>query len=357
MSTTAPRIEINLTKVQQNARSLVTRLAAQGISVTGVTKATLGSPEIARAFLSGGVLGLGDSRVSNLKRMQQGNIKTRFLLTRSPMLSEVDAVVRYSNSSLNSELSTINRLSGAAQKIGRCHGIILMVEMGDLREGILPLNLPESARAVVALPNVQLEGIGCNLACYGGVQPDAAKMAELSALAEMLEQHTGVDLSVISGGNSANLAWALSNAGCGRINNLRLGESILLGRETLARQAIDGLHTDAFTIVAEVIESKIKPSKPYGHVGQAAFGQPDTPLDRGDICRSILAIGRQDCDSDGLSPPSGVKILGASSDHLIVETDSEPLAIGSEIAFQPNYSALLSAMTSAFVYKVTNAHC
>lgn len=352
MSAGSPRIEINLGKIQHNAHSLVRRLAQRGISVTGVTKATLGSPDIARALLSGGVTCLGDSRISNLQRLLRGQVQAPFLLTRLPMRSEVEAVIRHADTSLNSEISTISQLSGAAQRAGKCHGIILMVEMGDLREGILPIDLLAFAQAVEKLPNLELQGIACNLACYGGVKPDPQKMAELSDLADMLEQHMGMQMSVVSGGNSANLEWALSAAHCGRINNLRLGESILLGRETLARQVISGLHTDAFSIVAEVIESKLKPSKPYGDIGQAAFGAPATPTDRGDIFRSILAIGRQDCDSQGLTPPAGIGILGSSSDHLLVESRNAPLVVGHELAFQPNYSALLSAMTSPYVAQV-----
>lgn len=46
----------------------------------------------------------------------------------------------------------------------------------------------------------------------------------------------------------------------------------------------------------------------------------------------------------------GVRILGASSDHLwVAATGGFP--IGAEVRFTPNYSALLPAMTSPFVDK------
>jgi predicted amino acid racemase len=62
----APRLEIDLGKIYHNACTLVERLASRGISVTGVTKATLGSPEIAATLLQAGVGALGDSRIENL---------------------------------------------------------------------------------------------------------------------------------------------------------------------------------------------------------------------------------------------------------------------------------------------------
>jgi predicted amino acid racemase len=197
-----------------------------------------------------------------------------------------------------------------------------------------------------------LVGIGTNLACRSGVSPDAKNMAELSALADAIEATFGINLNIVSGGNSGNLLWALSGADTGRINNLRLGESLLLGRETLHRQAIEGLHTDAITLIAEVIESKVKPSQPWGEIAQSAFGEMPLAADRGDISQTILAIGRQDTDPDGLHPPAGIEILGASSDHLIVDSGRDHLPIGSEITFQLNYSALVRTMTSPFVTKV-----
>jgi predicted amino acid racemase len=227
-----------------------------------------------------------------------------------------------------------------------------MVELGDLREGILPGDLEDVVRQTLRLPNITLEGIGTNLACRSGVVPDATNMAELSSLADSIEAAFGLTLDIVSGGNSANLNWALSGADTGRINHLRLGESILLGCEPLHRQPIDGLYTDAFTLVVEVIESKIKPSMPTGELAQTAFGETPTATDRGPVSQSILAIGRQDTDPSGLHPPPLIHILGASSDHLIVESAPNRLSVGDEVSFQLNYSALVHAMTSPFVAKV-----
>ena len=159
-------------------------------------------------------------------------------------------------------------------------------------------------------------------------------------------------MAVVSGGNSANLSWALGGADTGRINDLRLGESILLGRETLYRTPIEGLHTDAITLVAEVIESKVKPAQPWGALAQNAFGDRSLATTPGRISQTILAIGRQDTDPDGLQPPPGIKILAASSDHLIADAGRRRLPVGSEVMFQLNYSALVRAMTSPFVDKV-----
>ncbi len=277
-------------------------------------------------------------------------------LIRSPMLSQVDQVVRSANVSCNTELKVIKELSVAARKANLTHGVILMVELGDLREGIMPKFLEESVRGVLSLPNIVFKGIGANLACRSGVSPTLTNMAELSTFANRIDATFGGIVSIVSGGNSANLEWALSGANIGRINNLRIGEALLLGCEPLHRRPISGLYTDAITLIAEVIESKTKPTQPWGEIGQSAFGETAHADDRGAISQSILAIGRQDIDPSGLTSPLGIEILASSSDHLVVDSSNYPnsLGIGTEIRFQLNYSALLRAMTSPYVSKVMN---
>jgi predicted amino acid racemase len=347
----APRLEIDLGKIQHNARTLVERLARHGMSVTGVTKATLGSPEVAQAMILAGVSGLGDSRIENIEAMRSSRVSARLSLIRSPMLSQAKRVVKSADVSFNTELEVIRRLSLEAGKLNRMHAVVLMVELGDLREGIMPVDLMAAVRETLSLPNIVFKGLGTNLACRSGASPDDANMGELSRLAALIEATFDISLEIVSGGNSANLEWSFSSEHIGRINNLRLGESILLGREALHRKAIDGLHTDAITLVAEVIESKFKPTKPTGKRGQDVFGKIQDVVDRGTVRQAILAIGVQDVDLGGLQPAKGSEILGGSSDHLIVTSGVVDLAVGTEMKFQLDYSALLRAMTSPFVEK------
>jgi ornithine racemase len=346
---TAPRLELHLDRIGHNARVLVRRLAARGIAVTGVTKATLGSPEVARELVGAGVAAIGESRVENLERLRAAGITVPLVLIRSPMPSQADRVVANADVSLNTEVEVLGRLSAAATAQGRDHGVVLMVELGDLREGILPGDVAAVAREAQRLPGLELRGIGANLACQNGVAPDARNMAELSALADTLDTTLGHPLTVVSGGNSANLDWVDGTDDVGRVNDLRLGESILLGREPLRRRPLDGLRTDAVTLVVEVIESKPKPSRPWGEIERTAFGLMDAPVDRGTTNRAILAVGRQDVDPYGLEPPPGFAVLGASSDHLVLDTGATTLPVGAEVRFTVDYAALVRAMTSPFV--------
>lgn len=347
----APRIRIDLEKIRHNTRTLVERLAKRGIDVTGVTKATVGSARAGAAMLSAGATGLGDSRIENIEAMRRLGMTCPMTLLRSPMLSQARRIVESANTSLNTELEVIDTLSHHASQSERVHAVVLMVELGDLREGLMPGDLSHAVREALRLPYITLRGIGTNLACHGGVVPDAEKMSELSKLADSIESEFGVHLDVVSGGNSANLDWALGTHDTGRVNNLRLGESLLLGREPLHRHRIDGLHTDAVTLIAEVIESKVKPRRPWGNTAQSAFGDQPAIAPAGFTVRTILALGHQDTDPSGLEPPEGFAVLGASSDHLILNSRPPCLPVGSEVCLGVNYSALLRAMTSASVAK------
>jgi ornithine racemase len=344
-----PRIEIALSQIRHNARMLCELYGAKGISLMGVSKAILGEPLIAEAMIQGGVEYIADSRLENIQKMKRSGVSTQYVLLRSAP-SQAESIVRDVDISLNTELETIQKLSYYASLQQKIHRIILMVEMGDLREGILPEDLALLIEEVLALPQIQLVGLGCNLACYGGVKPDRQKMRQLSDLTEAMEQKFQIDLPITSGGNSANYEWYKSALTVGRINNLRIGESILLGCGTVNRQAIPELYTNAFKLIGEVIESKIKPSLPFGEIGQDAFGNIPVFRDRGKHPRAIIALGKQDTLISGLSCDRDLEILGSSSDHLVLSS-LKRLKVGVGVDFNLSYGSLLAAMTSPFVKK------
>jgi predicted amino acid racemase len=347
-----PRIEMNLEKIAYNAKALKDLYGSKGIDVIGVTKVVCGNPYIAEVLVKSGINILADSRIENIKKMRNASIQAQFLLLRTPRLSQAETVVKYADISFNTDLAVIKRLSKFAIDCDRTHKIILMVELGDLREGLMPSELDNTVKQVLELENIELIGIGTNLTCFGGVKPDEKKMGYLTSIATDIEEKFGLKLEFVSGGNSANYDWFTSTTDVGRINNLRLGESIYLGCETLNRNPISGLYTDAFTLVSEVIESKIKPSVPYGVICKDAFGNVPVFQDRGQMRRAILGVGLQDVKVSGLTPRSNIEILGASSDHIIIDTKNIDLKVGDELEFDINYDALLSAMTSLYVNKV-----
>jgi len=345
-----PRIEISLPQIRDNARMLSELYEQKGISIMGVSKAVLGEPSIVKAMIQGGARFIADSRIENIEKMKAAGISTQFVLLRTP-LSQAEAVVRSADISLNTEFDTLKKLSYYAKACNKNHQVIVMVELGDLREGVLPIDLSEFIRQAISLSHIKIVGIGCNLACYGGVKPADKNMHELSELFDIIEKEFHLGLTIISGGNSANYEWYKSTKDVGNINNLRLGESILLGLETVNRKTIPGLHTDAFQLVAEVIESKKKPSLPFGEISQDAFGNVPVFQDQGIHQRVIIALGKQDILVSSLKSNNRVEILGSSSDHIIIKSKYNILHVGDEVNFNLDYGGLLAAMTSPFIKK------
>ena len=335
-----PRIVIDLAKIEQNTRVLTLTLSGFGIELAGVVKAVLGSPEVARAMLSGGATIIGDSRLANLRRL--AGVGAPLMMLRQPMRDEVEEVVALTDIALVTELPAIEWLAGAARAQGRRYKVIVMVETGDLREGVLPEELEGFVGAARRYDSIEIAGIGTNVACLQGVPPTSAMLKRLVGSAESLRAGQDLALPVISGGNSS--VWKLLEAGLvpPQVNQVRLGEAILLGQETVDYDPIPGLFQDAFTIEAEFIEVRDKPVKPStGGIHGAR--------------RGILALGAQDiCQGQLRALDEDIRVSRRSSDHLVVDisTSGRTHATGDSAIFIPGYEALLAAMTSPFVEKL-----
>ncbi|MHA6324905.1 alanine racemase [Roseivivax sp. CAU 1753] len=341
-----PCIEVDLDKIRRNTQTVVRRLGPRGIGVTGVTKAVCGHPAIAQAMLDGGASGLADARISNVQRLRAAGMTGPITLIRTPMLSQADQVIQSCDMSYNTEILVISAVAAAAIRNRAVHGIVLMVEMGDLRDGILPENLEGIAQQVQQMSGVALKGIGANFACLSGLAPTGLQMSTFCDLANEIEGVCGPFLKVVSGGNSANLPWALGERATGPVNDLRLGEAILLGVEPVSGDRIGGMHTDAFTLVAEVIETDAKhPPFPIALIDPTPERLRIVTTGAASA-RMILAMEHQDTDIPGLSMPVGSTLIGATSDHLVIESNRSAPKLGSEVRFQMNYSALMHAMAA-----------
>jgi predicted amino acid racemase len=345
-------ITVDLSKVRENARRVVEVLP--GIDVVAVTKGTCGSPQVGRAMLAGGARALGESRLENAERLRASGLTAPIWLLRSPTPDLAGETVQLTDVSLESELETVVALDNAAAAAGRRHAIIAMVDLGDLREGMMPAALPAFLERVNAMDHIDIAGIGVNLTCYGAIVPDEHNLGRLAELAARSEKQLGRPL-LVSGGNSGSIGMVTSGRMPAAVNTLRIGETILLGVDTLTREPTLDLHLDAITVSAPVIECRVKPSLPFGTCAQDAFGNRPTFSDRGERRRAICALGRQDAPPEGLRPVDArIQVLGASSDHLILDVQDlpRPPALGDALTFVPNYAATLQLFTSPYVHKV-----
>ncbi len=350
-----PRLEIYPDRIATNARSVIAMCHDHGAQVAAVTKVTAAHPAVVHALETGGADMVADSRISNLQSMADTGLDLPLMLLRIPAPSRAADVVRCAHITLNSSLQTLGLLSEAAQFLGVRHQAIVMVDVGDLREGVWPDRAIDLVKEAAKLPALEIIGMGCNLACYGGVIPSTKNMRALIEIRDACSKASGLELKTLSGGNSANLPLLLSGAMPTEINHFRIGEAIVLGRNVIDRSPWPGTRQDTFKLVAEVVEVERKPSVPIGETGQDAFGGTPTFVDRGVRLRAICNLGRQDVVVDGIEPEDpGIIVLGGSSDHLILDVEDarDPVKLGDEITFYPGYGALLALSTSPYVQKV-----
>lgn len=354
-----PRLLVNLSNIRRNAQAVCALCSAHGISVAGVVKGSNGSVQVSRTLLEGGCAQLASSRLSQLETLRQQLPEAQTLLIRMPDPAEAARVVAACDLSLNTEERTLRALSDAALAAGHTHGVILMYELGDLREGVSSLEtLIELAKTAEALPGLHLAGIGGTLNDIYGVSPSEDNMSTLVKAFHAAEQAVGRKLDVLSGGSTTALPMLLQGKLPAEINHLRIGEAILTGRDLpdLWGVQVEGCTSNTLSLETTVIESNAKPTRPWGVRSQNGFGeQPTLPPDRGVRCRVILDIGRVDVGEPGqLICPEGVTVIGASSDHLVLDVEDHPAPLqpGDKLGFRLFYQGMLFAFQSEDVEKV-----
>ena len=347
-----PQLEFDLALLRSNADAVISRCRGMGIRVCGVIKGVDGLPEAARVLRAAGAAELGTSRLEQVARCRAAGVPGPWLLIRIPGLTELPDVVALCETSLQSEWPTLLALEEECLRQNKTHRVIVMTDLGDLREGFWDKKelVDVCERVERDLPHVQLAGIGVNLTCYGSTKPTPEKMNELVGLARQVEQRIGRKLEIVSGGATSSFTlvhWGTMPAG---VNHLRIGEAILLGKDLQVDWGIrdmDYLRMDALTLRAEVVEVKDKPTYPIGEFAIDAFGRKPVYEDRGIRRRAILALGRADVgELENLIPREpGLTVIGGSSDHCIVDVEDCPrrLQVGDIVEFSLCYSHMLYA--------------
>lgn len=355
-----PRVEINLGHLKHNVEYVVKKCAERGVYVAGVIKGTTGIPQCTEQFAKGGVRYIASSRLEQLQDAKDFGIDKPLMLIRIPMLSEVPEVVRLTDISLNSEVEVLKALNLESAKQNKIHDVILMADLGDLREGFWDKEEMAEVAVMVEddMDNLKLAGVGVNVGCYGSILATAEKLEELVVIAEDIENKIGRRLEYISGGATSSFMRVLDGDIPERVNMLRIGEGILLARDLEMFYGYDmsEMSQDVYTLKAEVIEIKDKPTYPLGEIAVDAFGHTPEYVDRGIRRRALIAVGKVDYGSiEEIFPEDkGIEILGASSDHTIIDVEDAErnLEVGDIVSFGVNYASVVYVTNCRNVQKV-----
>lgn len=343
---TYPYIVCNLNKLRDNLAALTKRCQIYNVSIVGVIKGFNGIAEIAKVY-DGKVDFIASSRLEQLNVIKELNLQTPLMCIRISMPSEVDELVRICQISLQSDPSVIKLINEAAKKQVLIHKIVLMADIGDLREGFWNKDhlFEEALKIENEYDNLYLAGVGTNLGCYGSIVATPEKLQELVDIKDEIEKRINRKIDIVSGGGSSSLLTLLDKKIPEGINELRLGESVLMGLGTWGLD-LDYLHDNVFELWTQVVEVETKPSFPVGQRGVDAFGNVVEYEDIGIHTRAIVSIGKLDYGNDPFALKAfdkNIKVLGASSDHTILDVTNakEPTKVGDIIKFKISYSNLI----------------
>lgn len=338
---------VDLSRLRHNLQVVQGFCARQGLELMAVAKGCNGFPPLIEVFQEHAVGVVGFSRIADAS-MAAPFLAGRPCFISIPAPTQAEAVARHFGASLHSELVTIRAMARAAEQLSLVHGIILMVDIGDLREGVVPEALVGTVRSILEVKNpfITLCGVGATMGCCSGTLPDEQNLGLLQELVVETERQAGYPIKTVSVGGSVFLPLLEHGLLPSRVNQVRIGEAILLGNIPTLDQKHPALLQDAFILRGTVLEAKEKPSKPPGRQGKDVFGQLPTCIDRGPRFRCLLDFGIIDTYPKGLSPLlKGLDFVNSNSDYTIVDATEADcnLKPGDTVDFTLNYQALIRA--------------
>lgn len=321
------------------------------------TKLFCGNSDFLNEVINLGIGEVHDSRISNLKVIKEIDPDTVTIYIKPPPKDAVPDVIRYADISLNTELSTLHELSDEATRQDSVHKVIIMIEMGDLREGVMREDLIEFYEKVFRLPGIEVVGLGTNLNCLHGVLPDGDKLIQLALYKQIIELRFKKSIPLVSGGTTVTIPLLLRNQLPVGVNHFRVGEALFFGKNLFSDGVIEGMSDQVLELYTQIIEISEKPLVPMGEMGVNPQGKT-TQVAEDDYgktsYRAIIDIGVLDIQPDYLIPVNdNIKITDASSDMLVLDVGSNPegYKVGDMIRFKLKYMGALGLMSSDYIDK------
>lgn len=351
-------IQLDSNKLKHNYKRLALLFQRKEIHWSAVTKVLCGNETFLREVLKLNPTQVCDSRVSNLKMIKKIAPEVETIYIKPTPKRSVKSVVQYADISINTNITTIKALSEEAQRQNKIHKILIMIELGELREGVLRENLIRFYEEVFQLKNIEIIGLGANLSCLYGVLPNADKLIQLSLYKQLIEAKFNQTIPFVSGGSSVTLPLLLNRSLPKGINHFRIGESLFMGTNVYEDKPTKLLKQDVLTLKAEIIELKQKPIVPEGDFGTNLEGKTfefDTENIGKSSYRAILDLGILDVDRTNIFPKDkDIAFFGASSDMIVLDLKDNPknYKVGDYIEFSLNYMGALRIMNSDYIEKV-----
>ncbi|MDD5150150.1 MAG: alanine/ornithine racemase family PLP-dependent enzyme [Flavobacterium sp.] len=352
-------IKLYKQKLEENYAFLDAIFKSRDIQWGVVSKILCGNTIYLKEIIALGVREIHDSRISNLKKIKTLDPDIQTVYIKPPAKQNIQSIVRYADVSFNTEIYTIQLLSKEAQKQNKIHKIIIMIEMGDLREGVMGEELIAFYGTILSMSNIEIRGIGTNLNCLSGVMPTQDKLIQLSLYKQLIEAKFNIKIPWVSGGTSVAIPLILKNARPMSVNHFRIGEALFFGKDLFTGETIEGMHNDVFKLYTQIIEITEKPDTPTGEIGENVAGNTFSMNDIEDLggtsLRAILDIGLLDMQPQYIEPEDiEITIIDASSDMMVVDISNskKTYKVGDFVSFKIQYMGGLYLLNSDYIEKV-----
>ncbi|MFT4860506.1 MAG: putative amino acid racemase [Algoriphagus sp.] len=350
-------LTLNKSKLKENYRFLKKMFEEKDVSWGVVSKVFCGNRLFLTELIKLGVTEIHDSRISNLAMVKSIGPDIQTVYIKPVAKQNIGKLVKFADVSLNSELKTIEWISEEAVLQEKKHKIIIMVETGDLREGVMGDQLLDFYARVFELPNIEIIGLGTNLNCLNGIMPSADKLIQLCLYKQIIELKFNKKIPWVSAGTSVTIPLMRNHQLPIGVNHYRIGETLYFGMDLVEEKVIEGMHGDVFELHTEIIEMHEKPLVPSGVLAPTPQGevkQIDERLLGKSSFRAIVDVGVLDVDSKYLMPnDESVELLGASSDMIIINLGENPknYKVGDILSFNLKYMGALALMNSDYIDK------
>ena len=354
-------VTLDSNKLRLNFEHLNSLFKKNEIVWACVSKMLCGNKEFLTEVLKLDIRQVCDSRVSNLKMIKSINPGIETIYIKPPPKRAVSGVVKYADISLNTQIETILLLSEEAKKQNKIHKVIIMIELGELREGVMGDDFVKFYESVFKLSNIEVVGIGANLACLYGVLPNHDKLIQLSLYKQLIEAKFNRSINYISGGASVTIPLIHQQLLPKGINHFRVGETLFMGTDLYNNNTFKDMHSDVFKLYAEIIELLEKPVQPSGEMGKNVDGltyesshQPSGKT----TMRAIVDIGLLDVEERHIEPADkSISIVGASSDMMVIDLgkNTNHYSVGDLIEFKMDYMGTLRTINSKYIDKKVDA--
>ena len=345
------RLYINTDAIINNALKLKSRLSKLNIELVPVTKGLLSAKEIIGVLKKENFNLFGESRLEQIKNFSN---ETNFMFLRPSRNREIEDTVKYSRYSLQSSLFTMKHIQDLAKKFKSGHKILIMIDMGDLRDGVYYKNKELLDEILNSIDGNLIAGVATNLGCFGGVIPTRKIIDRFCEVANYINSKNA-NATIISGGNTTTLPL-IENNEISIINQFRVGEAILLGTDVTRNKNISYLEQNTMFLEADLIEVYEKSVQDDDiEFGYDAFGIKKSKTNKAKLKRGIVYMGKIDIVPELTYPiDEDVKIIGSSSDQTVLDLSKSHnnYKIGDSLRFKLGYGSMVKAMASPFVKKI-----